>query len=156
MADVKTATIPGIGIAFRNSLGPIVAKTLIVTTVLCLCLFCPSTRIGAAETVGAKSAQPPYFSPVPLVQPTPFAPGLVLGSGPAFTPDGKTVYTHTWSEGQWTPGRNPGAFINTDKSEVWPRLSPDGKYLFFNREGDDQQRIYQIEVRPVLEAARKG
>lgn len=37
--------------------------------------------------------------------------------------------------GNWTEARNMGKLINTKTIEFAPRLSPDGAYLFFNREG---------------------
>lgn len=33
----------------------------------------------------------------------------------------------------WTKAKNMGELINTKSIEFAPRLSPDGKYLFFNR-----------------------
>lgn len=38
-------------------------------------------------------------------------------------------------DGSWTKAKNMGKLINTKDIEFAPRLSPDGKYLFFNRRG---------------------
>ena len=39
-------------------------------------------------------------------------------------------------DGTWTQAKNMGKAINTKQIEFAPTLSPDGKYLFFNRGGD--------------------
>ncbi|MCP4664189.1 MAG: DUF4440 domain-containing protein, partial [bacterium] len=36
------------------------------------------------------------------------------------------------SDGTWTPARNLGERVNSTAEENWPRLSPDGGYLFFS------------------------
>ncbi len=64
---------------------------------------------------------------------------------------GIDLYVSFNVDGSWTPARNLGSGVNTGKSEVWPRLSPEGKYLFFNREGGEEG-ILQIEVGPLLES----
>ncbi len=65
---------------------------------------------------------------------------------PLILPDGRTLifmaarsggqgqgdlWTSTLRDGGWTPARNLGPPINTPSTEIGPRLSPDGKYLFF-------------------------
>lgn len=40
------------------------------------------------------------------------------------------------AKGNWTKAKNMGNLINTESVEFAPRLSNDGKYLFFNRGGD--------------------
>jgi len=40
------------------------------------------------------------------------------------------------ADGSWTKAKNLGDRVNTNTIEFAPRLSNDGKYLFFNREGD--------------------
>lgn len=47
--------------------------------------------------------------------------------------------------GSWTEAQNLGPEINTDKTEMCPSVSPDGKYLFFHRGGEDVGDIYWIE-----------
>jgi Tol biopolymer transport system component len=54
----------------------------------------------------------------------------------------------------WTRAQNLGPAVNTPAAEVWPRLSPDGQYLFFNRQGPDGGRIFQIDVGPLLAPLR--
>ncbi|MFW5821097.1 MAG: hypothetical protein ACOCWA_07395 [Bacteroidota bacterium] len=50
------------------------------------------------------------------------------------------------SEGHWTPGRKLGKTVNKTLTETTPALSPDGKYLFFTREGD----IYWVRIEYVF------
>lgn len=67
-------------------------------------------------------------------------------------PDGSggiDLYASFRKDGKWTPGINMGEMVNTSFDEVWPRLSPDGKYLFFNRQGSSGS-ICQINIQPVL------
>jgi Tol biopolymer transport system component len=39
------------------------------------------------------------------------------------------------ADGTWTKAINMGSKINTPEEEGFPSISPDGKYLFFCREG---------------------
>ncbi|MBN2431260.1 MAG: PD40 domain-containing protein [Acidobacteria bacterium] len=51
--------------------------------------------------------------------------------------------------GDWTPGRNLGGTVNSPAEENWPKLSPDGQYLFFcsNRAvADHHPAIYWISA----------
>jgi Tol biopolymer transport system component len=41
-----------------------------------------------------------------------------------------------------------GPEINTDQCEMTASVSPDGKYLFFHRGGEDNGDIYWIDFRP--------
>ncbi len=93
-------------------------------------------------------------------QPMPFAPGIVRGAGPSFTPDGNTVYTHLWKEGQghtimvsdrhngqWTPSRV--AEFSGVQDDLEPCVSPDGTRLFFTSarplEGHPGLRIWVVK-----------
>jgi len=40
-------------------------------------------------------------------------------------------------DGTWTKAKNMGPAINTDLHELCPNVTPDGKYLFFNRNGEN-------------------
>jgi Tol biopolymer transport system component len=64
---------------------------------------------------------------------------------------GIDLYVSIKENNKWTQAKNFGNKINTEKNEVWPRLSPDGKYLFFRREENDGS-IYQIDVKPLLDS----
>jgi Tol biopolymer transport system component len=96
----------------------------------------------------AALAQPhPYASAQALAQPRPFAPGVVsteaIEYGPAFTPDGKTLYftrRASWRDnpalyvtcfvdGAWQAPQVV-AFSGT-YSDEYPSLSPDGNRLYF-------------------------
>jgi ankyrin repeat protein len=48
---------------------------------------------------------------------------------------------------QWTPLKNMGEKINTEYVENCPILSPDGKFLFFTRNGD----IYWVDAKVIQE-----
>ena len=50
-------------------------------------------------------------------------------------------------EGEWGPAMNLGDKINTSADENYPSISPDGKYLIFDRRGDlrpDSEQAVQI------------
>jgi Tol biopolymer transport system component len=48
------------------------------------------------------------------------------------------------SNGEWTTGRNLGVMVNSTAEENWPRLSPDGKYLFFCSNRDSENHFPDI------------
>jgi len=49
------------------------------------------------------------------------------------------------NDGNWTKAKNMGELINTKEIEFAPRLSPDGKYLFFNRSSS----IYWVSTKTI-------
>jgi len=49
-------------------------------------------------------------------------------------------------DGTWTKPRNMGPRINSRYHEHGPRISPDKKYLFFNRSGGWDPRIYTSDI----------
>ena len=49
------------------------------------------------------------------------------------------------AQGEWTEAKNMGPLINTNTIEFAPRLSPDGRFLFFNREGS----IYWVSTKGI-------
>lgn len=51
--------------------------------------------------------------------------------------------------GEWTKGRKLGNNVNTDKREVCPYVSPDGKYLFFSRFDDSGINIYWVDAKVI-------
>ena len=73
-------------------------------------------------------------------------------SGPCLSPDGRILLMHSrkpggfgnWDlyvafkdeSGGWSEFKNLGPVINTDKQEAHPSFSPDGRSLFFDRDGD--------------------
>lgn len=59
-----------------------------------------------------------------------------LGSGDLFISFRK-------KDGSWTDLKNMGNVINTEVLEFCPMVSPDGKYLFFTRNGD----IYWVDIK---------
>jgi len=65
------------------------------------------------------------------------------------------LYISFNKNGSWTQAYNLGQDINTDQCEMTASVSPDGKYLFFHRGGDDQGDIYWIDFRPVKERIEK-
>ena len=48
--------------------------------------------------------------------------------------------------GTWTKGINLGEQINSNGMEIWPIVSPDGKYLFFTSYRGGEQDIYWINT----------
>lgn len=48
-------------------------------------------------------------------------------------------------DGSWSKAKNLGATVNTKAIEFAPRVSHDGKYLFFNRKGD----IYWVSIETI-------
>ena len=46
------------------------------------------------------------------------------------------IYISRKINGKWTPSKNLGPKVNTKFRDYSPRLSPDGKYLFFSSEKD--------------------
>lgn len=64
------------------------------------------------------------------------------------------IYISFNKEGSWTEPFNLGPQVNTVQTEMCPSVSPDGKYLFFHRGGDDSGDIYWIDFRPIKEALR--
>ncbi len=52
--------------------------------------------------------------------------------------------------GGWTAPRNLGPIINSSRSEGGPSLSPDYRYLFFNRETSNDSNIYWVSVKAFL------
>jgi len=50
------------------------------------------------------------------------------------SPDGRTgdlFVSFRRESGEWTTGRSLGPTVNSSAEENWPKLSPDGKYLFY-------------------------
>lgn len=50
------------------------------------------------------------------------------------------------NEGQWGDPIYMGSQINTDQWERFPSVSPDGKYLFFNRGGGVTNKVYWVST----------
>lgn len=64
------------------------------------------------------------------------------------------LYVSFRVNGEWQPGVNLGPTVNTADAEVWPRISRDGRSLFFNRQGPNARGIYQLELEPLLAPLR--
>jgi Tol biopolymer transport system component len=58
--------------------------------------------------------------------------------------------------GIWTEPYNLGPKINTDQTEMAASVSPDGKYLFFHRGGDNHGNIYWVDFKSIKENALKN
>lgn len=52
-------------------------------------------------------------------------------------------------DGRWGELQNMGADINSDKSEYCPKLSHDGKYLFFTSQRSGKGDIYWVDARVI-------
>jgi hypothetical protein len=56
--------------------------------------------------------------------------------------------------GTWTESYNLGPEINTDQCEMCASVSPDEKYLFFHRGGEDEGDIYWVDFSLLKEQIR--
>ncbi len=66
------------------------------------------------------------------------------------------LYISFNKNGIWTGPYNLGPEINTEMCEMTASVSPDGKYLFFHRGGEDNGDIYWIDFRPIKENIMKN
>ncbi len=55
------------------------------------------------------------------------------------------LYISFKENGVWTESYNLGPKINTEQCEMTASVSPDGKYLFFHRGGEDIGNIYWVD-----------
>lgn len=55
--------------------------------------------------------------------------------------------------GTWSPPRNMGPDINSDKRDFCPMVTPDGKYLFFSSKRLDAGDIFWVDAN-VIETLR--
>ena len=62
------------------------------------------------------------------------------------------LYISFNQNGSWTKPYNLGPKINTDQTEMAASVSPDGKYLFFHRGGNDRGNIYWVKFEPLKES----
>lgn len=53
------------------------------------------------------------------------------------------------ADGRWSEPKNLGAGINSDKSEYCPKLSHDGKYLFFTSQRSGKGDVYWVDVKVI-------
>ena len=61
------------------------------------------------------------------------------------------------AEGGWGPGINLGPTVNSEQSDKFPALSPDGKYLFFvSGRGADRSYVQSGQTYDELMAINKG
>lgn len=71
---------------------------------------------------------------------------------------GEDIYISFFLRGKWAEPKSLGNLVNSPEYDFAPRISPDGKYLFFssNRnvegEGRGKQNIYFIELKTVFES----
>ncbi|MBI1850293.1 MAG: PD40 domain-containing protein [Planctomycetes bacterium] len=90
-------------------------------------------NLGDAINTEASETQP-YVSPdqkLLVFASLGRADARIAGGSPYPRPD---LYVSTNENGAWTPARHLPAPINTDASEAYPYVSPDGRYLFFTSE----------------------
>ncbi|MEP2771072.1 MAG: hypothetical protein ABJH05_02910 [Fulvivirga sp.] len=59
------------------------------------------------------------------------------------------LYISFNQNGSWSEAINLGPEVNTDQTEMCPSVSPDGKYLFFHRGGDEAGDIYWVDFTDV-------
>ncbi len=66
------------------------------------------------------------------------------------------LYISFNKNGSRTEPFNLGPKVNTDQTEMAASVSPDGKYLFFHRGGDDKGDIYWLEFEPIKKEIEKA
>lgn len=66
------------------------------------------------------------------------------------------LYISFNKNGAWTEPYNMGSKINTAQTEMAASVSPDGKFLFFQRGGNDNGNIYWVEFNPIKENILKN
>lgn len=64
---------------------------------------------------------------------------------------GTDLYVSFLKDGKWGKPINLGAKINTDKYEVAARVTPDGKYIFFDIPKDGEQDVYWVSAKIIDE-----
>ena len=52
-------------------------------------------------------------------------------------------------EGSWSPLKNMGSTINSDKRDFCPMVTPDGKYLFFSSKRQGEGDIFWIDAKVI-------
>lgn len=60
------------------------------------------------------------------------------------------LYISFNNNGSWSEAINLGPKVNTDQTEMCPSVSPDGKYLFFHRGGDEAGDIYWVDLESTI------
>jgi hypothetical protein len=55
--------------------------------------------------------------------------------------------------GEWSPLKNMGSAINSDKRDFCPMVTPDGKYLFFSSKREGEGDIFWVDAK-VIETLR--
>ncbi|MGB5236313.1 MAG: hypothetical protein WBM43_12725 [Flavobacteriaceae bacterium] len=101
------------------------------------------TRMGSEINFPGKYIAHPYISPDE---------SYILYDGEGSSGYGDNdLYISFNKNGSWTKAINLGSEVNTDQTEMCPSVSPDGKYLFFHRGGEDNGDIYWIDFKPIKE-----
>lgn len=104
-------------------------------------------RMGKEINFSGKYIAHPYISPDE---------SYIIYDGESASGYGENdLYISFNKNGVWTEALNLGAEVNTDQTEMCPSVSPDGKYLFFHRGGNDIGDIYWIDFRPIKERNEK-
>jgi Tol biopolymer transport system component len=52
-------------------------------------------------------------------------------------------------DGTWSNAMNPGVPINSKAADWYPKISPDGKYLFYSRNIDGNNDIYWVDAKVI-------
>lgn len=72
---------------------------------------------------------------------------------------GVDIYISFKLNGKWQAPVNLGSRINSSRHEVAAKVSPDGKYIFFDRPTRDEQDIYWVSaqiIEDLSQSSRKG
>lgn len=68
---------------------------------------------------------------------------------------GTDIYISLKRKSEWTTPINLGAAINTTSYEVAAKVSPDGKYLFFDRSRKNEQDIHWVKA-TIIDSIKKA
>jgi len=66
------------------------------------------------------------------------------------------LYISYKKNGKWMLAINLGIYINSGFWEGLPGISPDGKYLFFMSDKSGSSKVYQVELKPLLNSLKKN
>jgi Tol biopolymer transport system component len=90
---------------------------------------------------------PPFLNWAPAIAPDESY--LLFSSNRTGSQDeyGDLYITRRLADGKWTDPVSLGEPVNTPRQEVFPGLSPDGKYLFFCRDTPDHKNdVYWVDA----------
>jgi len=64
------------------------------------------------------------------------------------------LYMSSKENGKWTVAVNLGININSSLWEGLPGITPDGKYLFFMSNKSGSRKVYQVDIKPLMNSLK--